>query len=300
MPRAVALLVNPAAGGGHAPLLLAPVLARLRSGGARVEVLVGRDAGDSAALARRAVAAGVDALVALGGDGLVNLAAQAAVGTDVPLAVLPAGTGNDAARLLGLGPDPLDAVDVVLRGRRRRLDVGRVDERVFVNVLSSGFDSRVNERANRMTWPRGPARYRIAMVQELRAFRPVPYDLVLDGTRRRLSAMLVAVGNGPAYGGGMRICPSADPEDGLLDVTVLRPLPPSRFLRLFPSVYRGEHVGRPEVLVLRARTVRLEAPGMTAYADGERLGPLPVQVEVLPAALSVLVPDRTPPAVRPG
>lgn len=266
---------------------MAPVVERLRAGGAGVELLVGRDAADSAGLARQAVAEGVDVLAALGGDGLVNLAAQAVVGSDVPLAVVPAGTGNDTARMLGVR-GPGQAVDVVLGGSRRRLDVGRVGPRVFVNVLSSGFDSRVNERANALTWPRGASRYSLAMLAELRVFRAVPYELVVDGEPLLLPAMLVAVGNGPAYGGGMRVCPGADPTDGLLDVTVLTPLPTARFLRLFPSVYRGAHVGRPEVLVLRARSVHLSAPGMTAYADGEPLGPLPVEVDVVPAALTVL------------
>ena len=283
------LLVNPTAGGGRGSRLVAPVVERLRTGGAQVELLVGRSASDSTALARRAVAERVDALVALGGDGLVNLAAQAVVGSDVPLAVVPAGTGNDAARMLGL-TGPLQAADVVLRGTRRRLDVGRAGTRVFLNVLSSGFDSRVNERANAMTWPRGTSRYPLAMLAELRAFRAVPYELVLDGELLHLPAMLVAVGNGPSYGGGMRVCPGADPSDGLLDVTVLRPLPTWRFLRLFPSVYRGAHVGRPEVLMLRGRSLRLSAPGMTAYADGEPLGPLPVEVEAVPEALTVLAP----------
>lgn len=289
MPLRVALLVNPAAGAGRAAALVAPVVERLRAGGAAVELLRGRSAADSAELARRAVAEGVDALVALGGDGSVNLAAQAVVGTDVPLAVVPAGTGDDAARMLGL-TGPLQAADVVLRGTRRRLDVGRVGTRVFLTVLSSGFDSRVAERAGAMTWPRGASRYPLAVLAELRVFRPVPYEVELDGKALHLPAMLIAVGNGPTYGGGMRVCPAADPSDGLLDVTVLRPLPTARFLRLFPSVYRGAHVGRPEVLTLRARRLRLSAPGMTACADGEPLGPLPVEVEVVPGALTVLVP----------
>ena len=290
MPLRVALLVNPTAGGGRAASLVEPVTDRLRAGGAEVTLLVGRDAADSARRARSAVADRVDVLVALGGDGLVNLAAQAVLGGDVPLAVVPAGTGNDAARTLGV-VDPRQAVDVVLRGVRRSWDVGRVGGRCFLSVLSSGFDSRVNERANTMRWPRGPSRYPLAMLAELRVFRAVPYDVVLDGEPLHLPAMLVAVGNGPSYGGGMRVCPAADPTDGLLDVTVLTPLPTWRFLRLFPSVYRGEHVGRPEVRTFRARGVRLTAPGMTAYADGEPVGPLPVEVDVVPAALPVLVAD---------
>ena len=294
MPRRVALLTNPVAGGGRGSALLQPTLDRLRAGGLDVDVLVGRDVLDAARLAGEAVRDRVDALVALGGDGLVNLAAQAVTGTDVPLAVVPAGTGNDSVRALGIPRDPAAAADVVLHGRPRLVDAGRVGGRVFLSVLSSGFDSRVNERANRMSWLRGPARYPIAMLGELRVFRPVPYELVVDGEPWATPAMLVAVGNGRSYGGGMQICPGAELDDGLLDVTVLTPLPTARFLRLFPSVYRGEHVGRPEVRTYKAKTVLLDAPGMTAYADGEPVGPLPLTVQAVPGALTVLVPAGSP------
>lgn len=256
-------------------------------------MLVGRDAEGSAALARRAVAERVDALVALGSDGLVNLAGQAVVGGEVPLAVVPAGTGIDTARMLGLR-GVQHAVDVVLGGRVRRIDVGRAGSRIFLTVLSSGFDARVTERAGAMTRPRGAARYPLAVLAELRVLRAVPYELVVHGEHRHLPAVLVAVGNGPTYGGGMRVCPGADPTDGLLDVTVVTPLPALRFVRLFPSVYRGAHVGGPEVLTLRARSARLSAPGTVAYGDGEPVGPLPLDVEVVPGGLPVLVPERLP------
>jgi diacylglycerol kinase (ATP) len=185
-----------------------PVVERLRSPGVNVEVLVGGTADETGRLARRAVAEGLDVLVALGGDGLVSLAHQSVAGTDVRLGIVPCGTGNDAARALGLPlGDPVAAADVVLSGRTRVVDLGRADGRTFLAVLSSGFDSRVNERANRMTRVKGPVRYRLAMLAELGTFRPVPYRLVLDGEPLDVEAMLVAVGNGPSYGGGMRVCP---------------------------------------------------------------------------------------------
>jgi diacylglycerol kinase (ATP) len=259
-----------------------------------VEVLVGGSADEAGRLARRAVAEGLDALVALGGDGLVSLAHQSVAGTDVRLGIVPCGTGNDAARALGLPlGDPVGAADVVLSGRTRVVDLGRAAGRTFLAVLSSGFDSRVNERANRMTRVKGPVRYRVAMLAELGTFRPVPYRMVLDGEPLDVEAMLVAVGNGPSYGGGMRVCPGADLADGLLEVTVVLPLAVAPFLRLFPSVYRGEHVHSPSVRTFRVRQVSLAAEGMTAYADGEPVGPLPVTVDVLPAALTVLVPGGT-------
>jgi len=293
VPARVALLVNQHAGCGRGGRAARSACDRLRERGCVVDVLSARDPTHSEALARAAVAGGAHALVAVGGDGTVNIAVQVVVGTHVPLGIIPGGTGDDAARMLGIPADPAAAADVVAAGATRRVDLGQVDGRFFLSVLSSGFDSRVNERANRLTWPRGPGRYRLALLAELRTFRAVPYEVVLDGEVWTMAAMLVAVGNGPAYGGGMRICPGARIDDGLLDVTLVLPLSTTRFLRLFPSVYRGEHVQSASVRTARARSVTLRAPGMTAYADGEPVGPLPVTVEAVPGGLTVLVPPST-------
>ncbi|GAB2465525.1 diacylglycerol kinase [Streptosporangium sandarakinum] len=290
MPGEIALLVNPAARGGRSRGLLAPVLDRLRSGGAEVSVILGESADDALERACTAVAEAPGALVAFGGDGLVHLAVQAVAGTDVPLGVIPAGTGNDIAAALGLPTrDPLAAADTVLRGRVRVVDAARagVDE-WFAGVVACGFDSRVNERANRLTWPPGMAKYVVALAQELRSFRPIPFRLDLDGEVVEREAMLVAVGNTDSYGAGMRVCPAAVPDDGLLDVTILGAVPRGEFLRTFPRVYRGTHVSHPAVTVHRARRVTLDAPGIVAYADGERLGPIPLTCEIVPGALNVL------------
>jgi diacylglycerol kinase (ATP) len=287
----MALLVNPTSGRGRGARLAEPVAERLRSLGASVDVVIGRDADEAADLIRDRVDAGVDAVVALGGDGLVNMALQVVAGTSVPLGVVPAGTGNDFARALGLLlAEPMAAVDFLARGESRQVDLGRVAGRWFGGVLGSGFDSMVNERANRMTWPRGRSRYNVAMLAELRTFRPVPFELVLDGEMWNTKAMLVAVGNSASYGGGMRVCPDASLEDGLLDVTVLGPISKPEFIRVFPSVYKGTHVRHRAVTVKRARHVSLSAFGVTAYADGERVATLPLACEAVPKALHVLAP----------
>jgi diacylglycerol kinase (ATP) len=290
--RRIALLVNPVSGKGRGARLLAPVGDRLRSAGVDVDVdvIVGRDADEAFDLVRTVVAGdpGVDGVVAVGGDGLVNLAVQVVAGTAVPLGIIPAGSGNDIARALGTPRgDPFAAADLVLAGTTRAVDLGRADGRWFAGVLGSGFDSMVNERANRMSWPTGRSRYNLAILAELRVFRPVPFVLELDGERWETEAMLVAVGNGSSYGGGMRVCPDARLDDGLLDVTVLGPISKPEFLRVFPSVYKGTHVHHRAVTVRRARTVVLSSPGVTAYADGERVAALPVRCDAVPAALQV-------------
>jgi diacylglycerol kinase (ATP) len=286
--RRIALLVNPTSGKGRGARLLEPVAERLRADGTAVDVVVGRDADEAFDRLRDRVAAGVDAVVAVGGDGLVNLALQVVAGTDIPLGVVPAGTGNDFARALGLALDqPMQAADLVVRGGTIPVDLGRANGRWFGGVLGSGFDSMVNERANRMTWPTGRSRYNVAIVLELRTFRPVPYVLELDGESWKTEAMLVAVGNSPSYGGGMKVCPDADLHDGLLDVTVVGPISKLEFLRVFPTVYKGTHVHHPAVTVRRARSVLLQSDTVTAYADGERVSVLPVHCEAVPAALHV-------------
>jgi len=298
--RRIALLVNPTSGKGRGGRLLVPVADRLRSSGLDVDVVTGRDADEAFDRVRDRVAAGVDGVVAVGGDGLVNIALQVVAGTDVPLGVVPAGTGNDIARALGLTlDDPVAAVDLVVRGATRVVDLGRANGRWFAGVLGSGFDSMVNERANRMSWPSGRSRYNLAILAELRTFRPVPYELVLDGEPWATEAMLVAVGNGSSYGGGMRVCPDARLDDGLLDITVLGPISKPEFLRVFPTVYKGTHVQHPAVTVRRARQVSLASPGVTAYADGERVSVLPVTCDAVPGGMHVFAPHAAgedPPA----
>ncbi|WP_353810211.1 diacylglycerol/lipid kinase family protein [Agromyces sp. SYSU T00194] len=241
------------------------------------------------------VAAGTDALVVVGGDGMVSLGVNVVAETDVPMGVVGAGTGNDLARALGLPfDDPQAAIEALVRslGRPpRTIDAATVRHGElttwFACVLSAGFDAIVNDRANRMTRPRGPSRYAIALARELATFHPREYVLTIDGEVRTQRAMLVSVANTPSLGGGMRIAPDAALDDGLLDVFIVHPLSRLGLVRVFPRVYSGTHVDHPAVELLRARSVRIEASGVTAYADGERLGALPVEVTARPGALRV-------------
>jgi diacylglycerol kinase (ATP) len=297
--RRVALLVNPVAGHGKAGAAARRARERFAERGVEVRELMGADAAASFEFAREAVADGVDALVVVGGDGMVHLALPAVAGTGVPLGVIPAGTGDDQAREYGWPrSSPERAADVVVNGRVREIDLGHAvtaDGRssYFGSVLAAGFDSLVSDRTNRMRWPHGRARYDVAMLAEFVNLRPLPFVLTFaDGTVIERDLLLVAVGNTRSYGGGMRMCPGADPDDGLLDVTVVGALARRTVLRLMPSVYRGTHVRRPEVTVVRTTAVRIESPGINAYADGDRLGPLPVEVGVRPGAARVLVPRQ--------
>jgi diacylglycerol kinase (ATP) len=295
--REVALLTNPAAGHGNALKATVRARAHLVDRGVRVRELIGRDATESSDLARVAVAEGTDALVVVGGDGMVHVALPAVVGTDTPLGVVPAGTGNDTARAHGWPRNaPEQAVDALLDGHRKRIDIGLVrtadgTSSYFGSVLAVGFDSLVSDRTNRMRWPHGRARYNLAIIAELANMRPLPFVVTLaDGTRIEQDVLLVAVGNTSSYGGGMLICPDADPTDALLDLTVIDAVPRRRAIAQFPKLFNGSHVDSPTVATFRTTSLRIESPGINAYADGEHLGPLPADVELLPGAVSVLVP----------
>jgi diacylglycerol kinase (ATP) len=289
--RTIALLTNPTSGKGRGRRTAAIALPRLTEAGFCVREMIGRDSDEALDLAREAVADGVESLVVVGGDGMVHVALQAIAGTEVNLGVIPAGTGNDVARYLGLPrTDPQLAADVVIGSRVRTIDLARAGATYFVTVLASGFDSKVNERANLMSWPRGQMRYNLATLAELRVFEPLPYLLELDGETRSVDAMLVAVGNGESFGGGLRISHGASLDDGLLDVVIIRPMSKARLVRVYPMLFTGRHVGIPEFERHLVRSVTVAAPGISAYADGERLGALPLTIEVVPQALKVLVP----------
>lgn len=299
MTDTVAVLVNPAAGKGKGGRSAPDIAARLRAHGMDAAMLVGVDADETLAMAREAVANGAKTLVAAGGDGTVHLALQAVADTPTALAVIPVGTGNDNADLLGMPSDVDECVRIIAERTVRALDLGHVTtsdgtSRWFLGVLSSGFDSTVNERANAMTWPSGTARYLIAMVRELRTFRALPYRLTVDGERFEGRGMLLAVGNGSCYGGGMRVCEGAVPDDGVLTCTWLHELGKAEFLRVFPQVYRGTHLSHPKVQQLNGTVIEVDAPGQVVYADGERIGPLPARIESHPGALQVIVPHDSP------
>jgi diacylglycerol kinase (ATP) len=293
----VAVLANPTAGRGRHRELLTAVVERLYGHGHDVRLLDASTSEEAEAACHAEVAGGAAAIVAVGGDGTVHRAVQAVAGTQIPLGVVPAGTGNDFADQLGMPADPLAAADLVAaalaEGRTRAVDLARMasaDNQVrwYVAVLAAGFDAVVNEMANRMPWPRGPRRYDLAIMLELARLRPRRYTLRLDGEAHQIDAVLVAVGNTASYGGGLRICPDADPTDGLLDVVVGGRLGRAAVVRIKPKLYRGTHLAHPEVTSYRAREVVIDVDGIVGYADGERTLPLPVTVTCVPGALRLL------------
>ncbi|CDO89376.1 diacylglycerol kinase [Mycobacterium triplex] len=291
----VTALTNPLSGHGTAVQAAQAAIARLHERGVEVNEIIGDNAEDARHLAAAAIERGTDALVATGGDGVISNALQLLAGTDIPLGIIPAGTGNDHAREFGIPTkDPEAAADIVVDGWTQTIDLGRIRaadgrEKWFGTVAAAGFDSLVTDRANRMSWPHGRLRYYLAMLAELTQLRMLPFRLVLDGSKQiDTDITMVAVGNTRSYGGGLLVCPNADYTDGLLDITMVHTASRTKFVRLFPTVLKGTHVDLDEVSTARAKTIHIECPGINVYADGDFACPLPAELSAVPGALQIL------------
>ncbi len=285
------VIVNPAAGGGRAGKALAGVEAALGDGGFEFHTETTRSLEHAADLAREAAAAGETA-VAFGGDGIVGAVAGALAGGQGVLGVLPGGRGNDFARVLGIPKDPVAACEVLRTGVVRSLDLGAVGERTFIGIASVGFDSEANRIANETRLIGGSLVYAYGALRALMGWHPARFEVTIDGgSPVKMTGYTVAVANSKAYGGGMYLAPDAALDDGLFDVVMTADTPRLRFLRLLPTVFKGEHIKQPGVAVLRGAEVHVSADRpFTMYADGDPIGELPATIRVLPAAIRVIVP----------
>lgn len=301
-PLRLVVAINPTASFGKGKHVGPQAVAALRALGHEVIALEEPNFALLLKRGRKAVAKSPDALLVVGGDGMVNLGTNLVAKTSVPLGIIPSGTGNDMARGLGIPFEDTDAaIASIVRGLARparAIDAGSVayvDEatgsaatRWFACVLSAGFDAIVNERANLMSWPKGPSRYTVALIIELLRLRAINYRLTLDDQVIETTGALVSVGNNISLGGGMKVTPDALVDDGLADVLVVEALSRVAFLRVFPRVFTGTHLSDPRVTVYRAKNIRIESDGITAYADGERFAALPIDIEMVPGVLHIL------------
>ena len=290
----VVVVANPTAGRGKAGRRIGLADTMLRELRVDHEVRVAGSADDMESTCRDAAEQGAEIVAVIGGDGTVSCAANGLAGTGTALAVLPAGTGNDFAAAIG-ARSFRTAVRLLADPKTESVDLAHVRaggvDRSFVNIAGAGFDSEVNETANAMTVNLGgTGTYVAALMKTLSRFTPARYDLTVDGEAFTLDAMLVVVGSGLAYGGGMKVLPNASLVDGVLDVCIVEALSKGAFLRAFPKVFMGKHTDHPNVRMMRATEVTVEANrGMQVYADGEHVGALPASFEVMPGALEVVV-----------
>lgn len=306
-PHVVTIVVNPRSGGGRAARLLPYVTDALYEAlpESQIRVLRTRNYEDARERAQATVAASrppaagerPDVLAMMGGDGMASLGLNACAGSHVQLGVIPAGTGDDFARGVGIPRKPLEAAAAIASGISRRIDltlatgdiVDGSASRYVGSVVSSGYDAKVNYRVNHGRVNLGAASYGSAVLLEMAQLKPLNYRLTVDGERLDTKAVLVAVGNAGFVGGGIHLCPNADPADGLLDLTIIGPASRLTLIRLFPLLFRGAFVDHPAISHLRAREVWLDGDGLTPMADGEDLGAAPLRLSCVPGVLEILV-----------
>ena len=279
------VVINPHSGNGRGFSVATRVTDYLSAQGVQYQSLAASSASElSLELSRRLANETFEGVFAVGGDGLAHLVFQHCVPNHTPFCVVPAGTGNDFVRTLGWSLENLEPLlQRALSSEAQPIDLGNVDSEWFGAILSTGFDSVVNERANVLSWPKGPQRYNVAIAMELPRFAPIEYEITYDGNVLKTEAMLVAIGNGKSYGGGMNVCPQAQLDDGLFDIVILEPVSKIEFIKTFPKVYSGSHLSHPAVKTMRAEKVSITANAV-AYADGERIGPAPISAHCVKGA----------------
>jgi diacylglycerol kinase (ATP) len=286
-----ALVINPVSGQGQGSIIGTYVAGYLNQKSIKFTIVTGNS---SAALSDHLKTFIVKnpqckGVIAVGGDGLLHIVLQVVVPAQIPFTVIPAGTGNDFVRTLGWSLDQIDnQLETVTTSAPTSIDLGLVDGEWFGAILSTGFDSIVNEKANTMQWPKGPMKYNVAIAMELPRFKPRHYEITLDDRTISTEAMLIAVANGRSYGGGMLVCPNANISDAHFDVMVLHPISKLEFMKVFPRVFAGTHVSHPAVEIVRSKNVTIESKAV-AYADGERIGQLPISAECIHDAVQTWV-----------
>lgn len=280
------LAVNPHSGSGKAPKRAQYVQKVLSQLGRDSLLIEGASLEDFRNKLKRVIQnREISGVVAFGGDGFVHEIIQHIAQSQIPLGVIPCGTGNDFARSLNVQRLTLDQqISLIINNSPQTHDLGLIGNRWFAAILSSGFDAVVNERANQLVWPKGRMKYNVAMVEKLIQLKSHPFEVTMDGVEHRFNATLVTVANGSSYGGGMQVCPDASTHDGLFDVMVLKKVGRLELLKVFPRVYKGTHVSHPAVSIFRCSEISVVGTG-SAYADGEKISQLPFLAKTIPGAL---------------
>ncbi len=295
LEKPIVLIANPSAGGGGADKLLPDAQEALRARGIEFDLVRTTDLDHGCEAALQAVAEDKIPVV-MSGDGLIGKVGGALANSGSPMGILPGGRGNDLARVLGIPRDNIAAaVDVLADGRLRKIDVGVVNDHRFLGLASFGFDSDGNRIANEAKFVRGQAVYLYAAIRALAAWKPAHFKLTIDGEPFEFTGYAVAIANSRCYGGGMMIAPMAELDDGLFHVVCTADVPKLTFLRGFPDVFKGTHIGRDEVTVLSGAVVEVETDRPFAvYTDGDHFVDTPLKATLLPGALDLIAPAPVP------
>jgi diacylglycerol kinase (ATP) len=294
----VGLVINPTAGGNKGAMAGESVRAVIAASKHEVIDLSAESYEAAKSAIKMAIAnKAIDTLVLVGGDGMAHLGVNVCANTKVPMAIVPAGTGNDSAGIFGMPMnDPAGSTKLILDSLSSPKPVDAIEIEHSLGTTwalgsaSAGFDALVNARANRMTWPAGPMKYYLAMLLELASFKAIKYRSKIDGVAKDFEAMLCVVSNSGVFGGGMLVVPEASVTDAKLDLLILNKISRFKLVKIFPRVYKGTHVTDPAVELLKAIKVEIAADGMPIYSDGEYVGQAPFTATVVPGALLVIAP----------
>jgi diacylglycerol kinase (ATP) len=299
--RTFSFLINPLSGGGAAPAAVVPVARILRDAGAAVDVTYSPGPRATLEIIDAAIERG-DIVVSVGGDGMLSSVAGRVAERGGTLGLVPAGRGNDFARMLALSSEPADVADVLLTGRPTPVDLlslrlSGAAPRIIAGSVYSGVDAVAGEVVDKVRWMPRKLQYPYAAVHSLATYKPIDAHVVVDGTAHRFQAATVVVANSAYYGSGMKIAPDAAVDDGQLDVVVIEATSRRGLIRSLPKVYEGEHIHLPEVHVLRGRSVQVSgSPSVPMGGDGEPLGHLPAdpaapaEIDLMPGALDLILP----------
>jgi len=230
--------------------------------------------------------------IGVGGDGTIHYMANILAGTDKNLGVIPTGSGNDIAVNLGLPSDVKSCCRIIKKGATKRLDLGLINDKYYyLCIAGSGFDSQVNDLANNTRLPvKGPAKYSYSVYKTLITFKSKKFFIDYDNNQREIFGMMITASNMPSYGGGMRITPDADPEDGLFDICIIKRMSKLHFIKVFPKVYEGKHIEDSNVEIFRTSYLKLDSEyRFSVFADGEYICKLPAIFKVVPKKLNFIV-----------
>jgi YegS/Rv2252/BmrU family lipid kinase len=291
--RKVLIIINPAAGNGQSKNYISSIKEKFEESNIDYQIKISNRVGNVTELAMNGVRDGFNEIVAVGGDGTVIELLNGIVGTDTKLGIIPAGTGNDFVRSIGIKYDFLEALDVVINGNYNLIDVGEVNDKYFLNVVSFGIDGEVVKTMEKIkNVVTGPAAYYVSSIKAIATYKPVKISITIDGIEYNRKAYLVAIGNGKYFGGGMKITPSANVSSGDFEICLINNLPRINLMRLLSKASTGKHIDQKGVEIFRGKeiTIRAITDHIAVNADGNLIGPAPAKIIISKNKLKILSP----------
>jgi len=283
----VFFVINPVAGRGRAKGVWSKIQKKIDI---KYDYCFTSRAGEATYLAQKAWEQGFNTIVSVGGDGTIREIVKSLAGKEVKLGIIPAGTGNDFARTVGIPEDIEKSLDLIKRGNTRKVDVISCNGEILINAAGAGLDAFVADCVNNeVKFLKGSAAYIFAVIKTLLRFKPQEVEIILDGKVLKKRVWLVTVSNGRYYGGGMMICPTAQPDDGYLDVSIVNEVGKLEILRFLPKVFTGRHTTHRSYETIRGKKVTIKSRSpILVHTDGDIIGVTPKTFEVWPGAINII------------